>query len=76
MANVLEQELFNYFTRLNEQEKKSFVQLLKAFLNNRKENIQVPSLEEYTKELEMADAEIEVGDYILHKDVVKYFSKK
>jgi hypothetical protein len=76
MTNVLEQELFNYFTRLNEQEKKSFVQLLKAFLNNRKENTQVPSLEEYTKELEMADAEIEAGDYILHEDVVKYFSKK
>jgi len=76
MANVLEQELFSYFTRLNEEEKKSFVQLLKAFLNNRKENTQVPSLEEYTIELEKADAEIENGEYILHEDVVKYFSKK
>ncbi len=76
MANVLEQELFDYFTRLNEQEKKSFVQLLKDFLKNRKENTPVPSLEEYTKDLEMADAEIEAGEYILHEDVVTYFSKK
>jgi len=76
MANVLEQELFSYFNRLNEQEKKSFVHLLKDFLNNRKTHTQVPSLEEYTKELEIADAEIEAGSFILHEDVVKYFSKK
>ena len=76
MANILEQELFGYFTRLNEQEKKSFVQLLKNFLNSRKENRATPTLEEYSKELELADAEIEAGDFILHEDVVKYFSKK
>lgn len=76
MANVLEQELFNYFTRLNEQEKKSFVQLLKDFLSNQKENTPVPSLEEYTKEIEMADAEIEANSFVLHEDVVRYFSKK
>ncbi|MBK8520292.1 MAG: hypothetical protein WAT20_13330 [Ferruginibacter sp.] len=34
------------------------------------------SMEQYNKELEQADAEIEAGDFILHEDVVKYFSKK
>ena len=72
MANLLE-ELFDHFTRLNEQEKKSFVQLLKDFLTTQKENTHLPSLEEYTKELEMADAEIEAGSFILHEDVVRYF---
>ena len=50
--------------------------MLKDFLNNRNENKKVPSLEEYTKELEIADAEIEAGRFILHEDVEKYFSKK
>jgi hypothetical protein len=34
------------------------------------------SIEQYNKELEQADAEIEAGDFFLHEDVVKYFSKK
>lgn len=34
------------------------------------------SIEEYNKELNQADAEIEAGDFVLHEDVVKYFSKK
>jgi|JI9StandDraft_1071089.scaffolds.fasta_scaffold81540_3 hypothetical protein len=34
------------------------------------------SIEQYGKELEQADAEIEAGDFVLHEDVVKYFSKK
>jgi hypothetical protein len=76
MANAMEQELYQYFTRLNEQEKKSFIQLLRNFLSNRKENQPVPTLEEYTEELETADEEIEKGEFILHEDVVKYFSKK
>ena len=76
MANILEQELHSYFTRLNEQEKKSFVKLLKDFLNKNAADKTVPSLQEYTAELENADAEIEAGDFILHEDVVKYFSKK
>ena len=32
------------------------------------------SLEEYTKELEEADAEIKAGNFVLHEDIVKYFS--
>ncbi|MEO6453641.1 MAG: hypothetical protein ABIN97_06220 [Ginsengibacter sp.] len=76
MANILEHELFGYFTLLNEQEKISFVQLLKNFLKSRDENTVIPTLEEYTSELEHADAEIEAGDFVLHEDVVKYFTKK
>ncbi|MBL7702027.1 MAG: hypothetical protein JNM14_07235 [Ferruginibacter sp.] len=75
MADTLEQELHNYFTRLNEQEKISFIKLLKDFLAKPSGNKNL-SLEAYTAELEKADAEIEAGDFILHEDVVKYFSKK
>lgn len=76
MASVSEQELFSYFTRLNEQEKRSFIKLLKDFLSKNKKGTELPSLKDYTRELEKADAEIEAGDFILHEDVVKYFSKK
>ena len=76
MANTSEQEMVSYFTRLNEQEKESFVKLLKDFLSKNKKSKTAPSLEEYTAELVKADAEIEAGDFILHEDVVKYFSKK
>lgn len=34
------------------------------------------SIEQYNKELDQADAEIVAGDFVLHEDVVKYFSKK
>ncbi|MEP7237293.1 MAG: hypothetical protein ABI685_05500 [Ferruginibacter sp.] len=75
MADILEQELHSYFTRLNEQEKKSFIKLLKDFLSKPATG-KALSLEAYSAELENADAEIEAGDFILHEDVVKYFSKK
>ena len=35
MASLVEREMFNYFTRLNEDEKKSVLQMLKSFLRNR-----------------------------------------
>lgn len=38
MANVLEQEWHNYFTKLNEMERKSVVLMLKTFLQQRDEN--------------------------------------
>ena len=37
MANVLDKEMFNYFTRLSEAEKKSVVQMLKTLLKDRKD---------------------------------------
>ena len=64
------------FNQLNNAEQKSILQMLKTFLSNRKEGTNSQSLEDYTKELEQADAEIEAGDFVLHEDVVKYFSKK
>ena len=75
-ASATSQEMLNYFNQLNKAEQKSILQMLKTFLNNRKEGANPQSLEEYTKELEKADAEIEGGDFILHEDIVKYFSKK
>lgn len=73
-ASVTSQQMLNYFNQLNKEEQKSILKILKTFLSNQKEGIKPQSLEEYTKELENANAEIEIGDFFMHEDVVKYFS--
>ncbi len=75
-ASATTREMVGYFNQLSEPEQKTFLDILKTFLIKRKGGFNVQSLEDYTKELEKADAEIEAGDFIMHEDVVKYFSKK
>ena len=71
MANVLDKEMFNYFTRLNEAEKKSVVQMLKTFLKGRKENPGRISFEQYNKEIDEAMGEVKRGEVYTHDEVVK-----
>ncbi len=71
MANVLEKEMYNYFTQLNEAEKKSVVQMLKTFLKGRKENHERISIEQYNKELDEAMAEVKNGEVYTHEEVRK-----
>ena len=55
----ISQEMLNYFMQLNDAEKKSVLEMLKTFLNSRKNIVQ--TLEEYKDELEEGDKEIEKG---------------
>ena len=71
----MSQEMLTYFNRLNESEQKTFLQMLKTFFQNRSKDLLAQSVEDYSKELENADKEIEAGDFILHEDVLKYFNK-
>ncbi|MEO8821368.1 MAG: hypothetical protein ABI267_02935 [Ginsengibacter sp.] len=71
MANVLDKEMFNYFTMLNEAEKKSVVQMLKTFLNGRVETPVRISIEQYNKEIDEAMEEIKNGEIYTHEEVVK-----
>lgn len=71
MANVLEKEMFNYFTQLNEAEKKSVVQMLKTFLKGRKDKPGRISIEQYNKEIDEAMAEVKKGEVYTHEEVVK-----
>ena len=71
MASVLEKEMYNYFTQLNEAEKKSVVQMLKTFLLSRKVNPERISIEQYNKEIEEAMEEIKRGEVYSHDEVVK-----
>ena len=60
------QEMLRYYMQLNEAEQQSVLQLIKTFINNRKEHYKTVTLEEYYHELELADAEMKARGYILH----------
>lgn len=71
MNNVLEKQMFNYFTQLNEKQKKSVIQMLKGFLKDKGENKSRISIEEYNKELDEAIEQIKNGEVYSHEEVVK-----
>jgi hypothetical protein len=64
MASLLEREMFNYFTRLNEDEKKSVVQMLKSFLRSRMHEAVTIGTEQYNKEIDEALEEAKNGNFI------------
>jgi len=49
--------------------------MLKTFIRSRKEEYGPVTIEEYNKELEEADEEIEVGNYGTHNEVQKRLLK-
>ena len=71
MENVLEKQMFSYFTQLNEKQKRSVIQMLKAFLNSKVENKSRISIEQYNKELDEAMEQIKKGEVYSHEEVVK-----
>ena len=73
-TTAINEEMNNYFMQLNESEKRSIVQLIKTFLISRKELERI-SIEQYNKEIEEANEEIERGEFYSHEDVVKMSSK-
>jgi len=72
---AISQEMLSYFNKLSESEQKTFLEILKTFFQNRKEDELSQSVEDYSKELEDASKEIESGDFVMHEDVLKYFNK-
>ncbi|QNN40566.1 hypothetical protein [Pedobacter roseus] len=69
MATILESEMLNYFTQLDEAEKTSVVRMLKAFINGKKENSNI-TIEEYNNELLAAENEFKNGNYISHDELL------
>lgn len=67
---TIDEEMNNYFMQLNEAEKKSVVQMIKTFLQSRQESEHM-SIEQYNKEIEDAEAEIERGESYSHEEVVE-----
>ncbi|HWK02977.1 MAG TPA: hypothetical protein VNS58_05075 [Puia sp.] len=72
----ISREMLRYFTQLNDAEQKSVLQMIKTFLSTRKDDFKPVSLEDYNRELEEADAEIEAGEFVPHEEVMKRYLKK
>jgi predicted transcriptional regulator len=70
-TTTLDQKMYNYFMQLNEAEKKSVVQMIKTFLHSKKATPERMSIEQYNKEIEESEAEIEKGESYTHEEVVK-----
>ena len=68
-TTTIDQEMYSYFVQLREAEKRSVVQMIKTFLLERGKDERI-TIEQYNKEIEEAEAEIERGEGINHDDVV------
>lgn len=71
MANAIDREMFSYFTQLNETEKKSVVELLKAFVLGKRENFSNTSISQYNKEIDDAMERVRKGEYTTFEDLEK-----
>ncbi|WP_346238220.1 hypothetical protein ABDK00_004005 [Niabella insulamsoli] len=71
MANVIDQQMFQYFSLLNDSEKKSVVQMLQAFLKNRISNTDRVTIEEYNTEIDEALRESDTGNFVSQDEMEK-----
>jgi len=74
-TGAIKEEMLQYFSRLNDAEQQSVLEMIKTFIKGRGREFGPVTLEEYNRELEEADAEIESGDYVTHEEVKKTFIK-
>ena len=64
MANVLDKELIQYFTKLDEPQKKSLLEMIKSFLKTPPGDTMNPvTLEQYNKELDEATQRMNEGEF-------------
>jgi hypothetical protein len=70
-TQVIDQQMVECFMQLNQAEKKSVVQLIKTFLKNRTDAPGRISIEQYNRELDEAEKQIEAGNFITQEDLEK-----
>lgn len=71
----LKKELLQYFFQLTDAEQQSVLNLIKTFTHSRNTEFKPITVDQYNRELEEADAEIEFGDFVTHEEVKKLFQK-
>jgi hypothetical protein len=69
MSKAIDREMFTYFMQLDEAEKKSVVDLLKAFMNGRKSDR--ISVEQYNKDIDEAMDQVAKGEYTTFEELEK-----
>lgn len=70
MTITADQELQEYILQLNEAEKQSILQLIKIFVQGRQQSVEQISIEQYNKEIDEAEADIETGEVHSHAEAV------
>lgn len=68
-------ELLQYFSQLNDAEQQSVLNMIKTFTKRGKSEFKPQTTDEYNRELEEADSEIEAGDFVTQEEVKKLFTK-
>lgn len=71
MVNVLDKELIEYFTKLDEPQKKSLLELIKSFLNTSGDALKPDTLEQYNKELDEAMQRMINGEFTTLEELEK-----
>ncbi len=63
-APNIQQEMLQYFIQLSDKEKKSVLQMIKTFLQGKKQPPQRISIKQYNKEIDEAMARMDAGEFI------------
>jgi predicted transcriptional regulator len=74
-TQAIDEQMAEYFMQLNNAEKKSVVQLIKTFLKARHDAPGRISIEQYNRELDEAEAEIERGEFYTQEQVEEEMKK-
>ena len=62
-SSAIDKELIRYFTRLDEAQKRSLLEMMKSFLKPGKEPLSGVTIEEYNKELDEAMERVSRGEF-------------
>jgi hypothetical protein len=63
MVSILDKELIQYFTRLDEMQKKSLLAMIKSFLKQDSNVLDTTTIQQYNKELDEAMARMDNGHF-------------
>jgi hypothetical protein len=69
--STTDKELLKYFTRLNESQKKSLLELIRTFLKSNSNDSERVSIEQYNQELDEALQRISNGEFTTLADLEK-----
>ena len=69
MINAIDKELQTYIQLLDLKQKKSLLSVIKSYLQPAEKRTM--SIEEYNRELDESEAEIDRGEFYSHEEVVK-----
>ncbi len=74
-SRLLDHDMHHYFMQFSADEKNSVLQMIKTFLKGKTQESGHISIEQYNKELDEAEREIEEGKFVTQKALEKEMEK-